>query len=78
MIKSEWRGDALKTIPNLSMSYLLTAACIISTAQQASPKVNGHSEPARAQEITENNLVDTHSSFMLILRFTITTSYVFF
>ena len=40
------------------------AACIISTAQQASPKVNGHKEPARAQEIIEINFVEIHSSFI--------------
>jgi hypothetical protein len=44
------------------------AACIISTAQQARPKVNGHSEPALAQEITEINLVEIHSSFILNIR----------
>jgi hypothetical protein len=29
------------------------AACIISTAQHANPKVRGHKEPARAQEIKD-------------------------
>ena len=33
----------------LSMSYLGAAMCIISTAQQARPKVRGHSEPLRPQ-----------------------------
>ena len=42
-------GLALNTIPNLSMSYLLAAECIISTAQQARPKVMGQREPLRAQ-----------------------------
>lgn len=51
-------------IPNRSMSYRLIAACIISTAQQANPKVKGHSEPARAQEMIEINLVEIHSSFI--------------
>jgi hypothetical protein len=64
MIKSECRGDALKIIPNLSISYLLIAACIISTAQQASPKVNGQRDPARAQAIIEINFVEIHSSFI--------------
>jgi len=41
------------------------AACIISTAQQAKPKVRGHNEPERAQEIVEINLVESHSSFVV-------------
>jgi hypothetical protein len=64
MIKSECLGDALKSIPNLSISYLLTAACIISTAQHANPKVKGHKEPARAQAIIDTNFVEIHSSFI--------------
>ena len=40
------------------------AACIISTAQQANPKVRGHKDPARAQETIELNLVEIHSSFI--------------
>lgn len=64
IIKSECRGEALKIIPNLSISYLLIAACIISTAQQASPKVNGQRDPERAQAMTETNLVEIHSSFI--------------
>jgi hypothetical protein len=47
------------------MSYRLKAACIISTAQQARPKVKGHSEPARAQEITDKSFVEIHSSFII-------------
>ena len=64
MIKSDCRGDALKTIPNLSMSYLLTAACIISTAQHAKPKVSGQSDPALAQPINDDILDDSHSNFI--------------
>merc|ERR1719266_202166 len=37
-------GDALKTTPYRSMSYLGAAMCIISTAQHARPKVKGHNE----------------------------------
>jgi hypothetical protein len=33
------------------------AACIISTAQQASPNVSGHKEPALAQDMTESSLM---------------------
>jgi hypothetical protein len=68
MIKSECRGEALKIIPNRSISYRLIAACIISTAQQASPNVKGHKEPARAQAITEISLVESHSSFIKVRR----------
>jgi len=64
IIKSECRGDALNMIPNLSISYRLIAACIISTAQQASPKVRGHNEPDLAQAIIDINLVEIHSSFI--------------
>jgi hypothetical protein len=46
------------------MSYRLTAACIISTAQHARPKVRGQSEPARAQAIIAVSFVDIHSSFI--------------
>lgn len=45
MMTSAWRGEARKTTPNLSISYRGAAMCIISTAQQARPKVRGHSEP---------------------------------
>lgn len=41
------------------------AACIISTAQQANPKVNGHKDPARAQAIIDTNLEEIHSSFII-------------
>jgi hypothetical protein len=64
MIRSECRGEARKTIPNLSISYRLIAACIISTAQQAKPKVKGHNEPALAHEIIEINFEEIHSSFI--------------
>jgi len=40
------------------------AAWIISTAQQANPKVRGHKEPALAQEIIEKILEEIHSSFI--------------
>jgi len=63
-IMSACLGEARITIPKRSMSYLLIAACIISTAQQARPKVSGQSDPARAQDITEINLVEIHSSFI--------------
>jgi hypothetical protein len=65
IIKSACLGDALKIIPKRSMSYRLIAACIISTAQQASPKVKGQRDPALAQEIIDNNFVEIHSSFII-------------
>ena len=65
IITSACLGEARITIPNRSISYRLIAACIISTAQQANPKVSGHSEPALAQDITEINLVEIHSSFII-------------
>lgn len=46
------------------MSYLLTAACIISTAQQAKPKVRGHKDPALAQFIRDKTLEEIHSTFI--------------
>jgi hypothetical protein len=52
IIKSDCLGLALKITPNLSQSYLLTVACIISTAQQAKPKVIGQKEPCLAHETT--------------------------
>lgn len=67
IIKSECLGEARKIIPNRSISYRLTAACIISTAQQASPNVNGQKEPERAQAIIDISLVEIHSSFILII-----------
>ena len=57
------------------MSYLLTAACIISTAQHAKPKVKGHNEPARAQVISDSTLDDSHSNFIIYL-FSETAPYV--
>ena len=52
IIKSACLGLALKITPNLSKSYLLTVACIISIAQHAKPKVSGQKEPCLAQETT--------------------------
>jgi hypothetical protein len=52
IIKSDCLGLALKITPNLSQSYLLTVVCIISTAQQAKPKVIGQNEPCLAHETT--------------------------
>jgi len=52
IIKSDCLGLARNIIPKRSKSYLLTVACIISTAQQANPNVSGQKEPCRAQEIT--------------------------
>ena len=51
-------------IPKRSISYRLTAACIISTAQHASPKVNGQRDPARAHVISDKTREDSHSNFI--------------
>lgn len=64
IMRSDWRGEARNIIPNRSISYLLTAACIISTAQQASPNVKGHNDPALAQPIKDKTFEDSHSSFI--------------
>jgi len=48
-IKSACRGEGLKKVPMRSISYLAALACIISTAQQASPKVTGHMDADWAQ-----------------------------
>ena len=65
IIMSDCLGLARKIIPNLSKSYRLAPACIISTAQQAKPNVIGHKDPLRAQfnkssifDITNSNLFD--------------------
>jgi hypothetical protein len=65
-IKSDCLGVALKITPNLSKSYLLTVACIISNAQQASPKVNGQKEPCLAQEIKLFADIFKKSTFTII------------
>lgn len=64
IIKSEWRGLARNRIPNLSKSYRLMAECIISTAQQASPNVSGHREPARDQPTNVCNFVTNQSNLI--------------
>jgi hypothetical protein len=42
------------------------AACIISTAQQANPKVKGQRDPERAHAIMDINFVEIHSSFIKV------------
>lgn len=64
---SAWRGEALKIIPKRSKSYLETVACIISTAQQANPKVRGQIDPLRDQLITSFNLVLRKFGFKIML-----------
>jgi len=59
IIKSDCLGVALKITPNLSKSYRLTVECIISTAQQANPKVSGQKEPCLAQDTIEFTGVTT-------------------
>jgi len=57
IIRSDWRGLARGAMPNRSMSKRGIEACIISTAQQARPKVIHISEPVRAQLITSSSEV---------------------
>ena len=64
IITSLCLGLALKTIPNLSISYLLAAECIISTAQHARPNVMGQREPLRAQ-FTRSSTRETVYSTLL-------------
>ncbi len=61
IITSDCLGLARNTIPNLSISYLEAALCIISTAQQARPNVIGQIEPLRAQFTRASNLDKTIS-----------------
>jgi len=49
MMQSACLGLARNTTPKRSMSYRGAAKCIISTAQQARPKVRGQMELLRAQ-----------------------------
>ena len=49
IITSDWRGEARGAKPKRSRSQRGMEACIISTAQQASPNVIHISEPVRAQ-----------------------------
>src|SRR5918995_1990577 len=52
IITSDWRGEGRNTTPNRSRSYRAQPAEIISMAQQAMPKVSGHSAELRLQLIT--------------------------
>jgi hypothetical protein len=62
IIQSDCLGLGLKIIPNRSKSYLAAPVCIISTAQQASPKVIGQIDPVRAQFIKLSTLEITNSA----------------
>ena len=57
MMQSACRGVARGMMPIRSMSKRVAYACIISMAQQASPKVSGHTEAARPQFRTSSTLV---------------------
>lgn len=62
IIQSDCLGLGLKMIPNLSKSYLAAPVCIISTAQQARPKVIGQIDPRRAQFIRSSTFEITNSA----------------
>src|ERR1700749_4848368 len=57
IITSDCRGEARGAKPNRSTSYRGIDTCIISTAQQARPKVIHISEPVRAQVIRSSAVV---------------------
>src|SRR5918998_2006533 len=60
IIRSACRGEARKTsMPKRARSYRPAPVAIISMAQQASPKVAGHSELLRDQLTTFSTLVRT-------------------
>src|SRR5207248_10990121 len=59
IITSDCRGLGRNTTPKRSRSYRAAPACIISTAQHASPNVIGHIEPLRAQLMTLSSVVVT-------------------
>src|SRR3954471_13130866 len=59
IITSDCRGDGRNTTPKRSRSRRDAPACIISTAQQASPNVIGHIEPVRAQLSNASEVVVT-------------------
>lgn len=63
--KSVCLGAGLNKKPNLSMSYLLIAECIISTAQQAKPKLKGHIELTLNQPTRHISFIVNHSDFIL-------------
>ncbi|GMG99102.1 hypothetical protein Nepgr_000942 [Nepenthes gracilis] len=48
--------------PKLSKSYLAAPVCIISTAQQARPKVMGQMDPRRAQFIRSSTFEMIYSA----------------
>src|SRR4026209_2613457 len=60
IMRSDCRGEARKTpAPKRSRSYREETLAIISIAQQASPKVIGHSADFRAQLTTASRFVVT-------------------
>src|SRR3954471_16647636 len=60
IIRSAWRGEARKTsMPKRARSYRPAPEAIISIAQQARPKVAGHSEDLRVQLTSFSTLVSS-------------------
>ncbi len=57
IIRSAWRGEARKgSIPKRAMSNRDMALAIISQAQQASPKANGHTCPLYTSDAADDPL----------------------
>src|SRR3954471_2388677 len=60
IIRSAWRGEARKTsMPKRARSYRPAPEAIISIAQQARPKVAGHSEDLRVQLTSFSTVVSS-------------------
>lgn len=62
IMQSDCLGLGLKMTPNRSRSYRAAPVCIISTAQQASPKVMGQMDPRRAQFMRSSTFEITNSA----------------
>src|ERR1041385_1898195 len=79
IITSAWRGLARNTsAPNRARSLRDVVAFIISIAQQASPKVAGHSDDLRAQLMSESSRVVSTSGKASAMTFSrpIQTSFI--
>ena len=63
IMQSDWRGEGRrKMTPKLLKSWRYARVCIISTAQQARPKVMEQIEPRRAQFMRSSTLETTNSA----------------
>src|ERR1700748_380403 len=67
IITSAWRADGRGKTPKRSRSYVEAIEPIISIAQQAIPKLNGHNDDIRAQFIRSSSLVTITSPPVFIV-----------